>query len=126
MDGRKSMNSVNLIGRLTNDVDFRTTSGGKSVANFTLAVNRYDRSSTDFIQCVAWSTAAEILNKYTRKGAQVGISGHLQTRQFEKDGQRRHVTEVIVESITLLESKKTEPQEASEAVNPTGSDDLPF
>lgn len=105
------MNNVTLIGRPTKDPDLRYTASGTAVATFTLAVNRNytnqngDRE-TDFINCVIWRKPAETLANYVRKGTLIGISGRLQTRNYEnQQGQRVYVTEVIVENFYLLESR---------------------
>ncbi|ELZ4700108.1 single-stranded DNA-binding protein, partial [Enterococcus faecalis] len=102
---------VTLIGRPTKDPDLRYTASGTAVATFTLAVNRNytnqngDRE-TDFINCVIWRKPAETLANYVRKGTLIGISGRLQTRNYEnQQGQRVYVTEVIVENFYLLESR---------------------
>ncbi|EKY8193813.1 single-stranded DNA-binding protein, partial [Enterococcus faecalis] len=104
-------NNVTLIGRPTKDPDLRYTASGTAVATFTLAVNRNytnqngDRE-TDFINCVIWRKPAETLANYVRKGTLIGISGRLQTRNYEnQQGQRVYVTEVIVENFYLLESR---------------------
>ncbi|HDT8067999.1 TPA: single-stranded DNA-binding protein, partial [Enterococcus faecalis] len=103
--------NVTLIGRPTKDPDLRYTASGTAVATFTLAVNRNytnqngDRE-TDFINCVIWRKPAETLANYVRKGTLIGISGRLQTRNYEnQQGQRVYVTEVIVENFYLLESR---------------------
>ncbi|HDT8108042.1 TPA: single-stranded DNA-binding protein, partial [Enterococcus faecalis] len=97
--------------RPTKDPDLRYTASGTAVATFTLAVNRNytnqngDRE-TDFINCVIWRKPAETLANYVRKGTLIGISGRLQTRNYEnQQGQRVYVTEVIVENFYLLESR---------------------
>ena len=105
------MNNVTLIGRPSKDPDFRYTASVTAVGTFTLAVNRNytnqngDRE-TDFINCVIWRKPAETLANYVRKGTLIGISGRLQTRNYEnQQGQRVYVTEVIVENFYLLESR---------------------
>ena len=106
------INRVVLTGRLTRDPELKSTSSGISVAVFTLAVNRqYTDASgnrgTDFISCVIWRKAAENFCSFTSKGSLVGIDGRIQTRSYDnKDGQRVYVTEVVVDSFALLESKK--------------------
>ena len=106
------MNSVQLIGRLTKDSDLRYTSDGTATATFSLAVNRPFKSASgereaDFINCVIWRKNAENFANLTRKGSLVGITGRIQTRNYEnKEGQRVYVTEVVAENFTLLESKK--------------------
>ncbi|MCW6665434.1 single-stranded DNA-binding protein [Aerococcaceae bacterium NML191219] len=106
------MNTVQLIGRLTKDVDLRFTQSGSAVGSFTLAVNRnftnqQGEREADFINCVIWKKAAENLSNFTRKGSLLGVEGRLQVRNYEnQQGQRVYVTEVIVQNFTLLESKK--------------------
>ena len=105
------INSVNLVGRLTRDVELRVSQSNVTVATFTLAVNRQFKNSNgereaDFINCVAFKKTAEILNQYAGKGSQIGVTGSIQTRNYEnKDGQRVYVTEVIANNIALLDSK---------------------
>ena len=105
------INSVNLVGRLTRDVELRVSQSNVTVATFTLAVNRSFKSANgereaDFINCVAFKKTAEILNQYAGKGSQIGVTGSIQTRNYEnKDGQRVYVTEVIANNIALLDSK---------------------
>ena len=105
------INSVNLVGRLTRDVELRVSQSNVAVASFTLAVNRQFKSANgereaDFINCVAFKKTAEILNQYAGKGSQIGVTGSIQTRNYEnKEGQRVYVTEVIANNIALLDSK---------------------
>lgn len=105
------MNSVQLIGRLTKDLDLKYTPSGKAVATGTLAVNRRFKNASgeneaDFIQLQIWDKSAENLANFTRKGSQIGVNGRIQTRNYEnKEGQRVYVTEIVVENFTLLEKK---------------------
>lgn len=111
------MNRVNLIGRLTKDIDIRVSQNDIKVGSFTVAVNRTFKNSqgeyeADFIRCTAFRSQAEILEQYTRKGSQVGISGRIQTRNYENNnGERVYVTEVIVDSVDLLEPKNDNNQQ---------------
>lgn len=106
------LNSVSLTGRLTRDVDLRYTQSGTAVGSFTLAVDRQFRSSngereTDFISCVIWRKSAENFANFTKKGFLVGVEGHIQTRTYDNaQGQKVFVTEVIVDSFALLESRQ--------------------
>lgn len=110
------INSVVLVGRLTKDVNLRSTQNGMMVGTFTLAVDRdyKDKSGNhqaDFISCVIWnseySKKAENLATYAHKGSLIGIEGSLQTRSYEdKSGNRVYVTEVKVDSFSLLESRQ--------------------
>ena len=104
------INRVVLTGRLTKDAELKVTQSGLSVATFTLAVNRqYSKAKgdADFINCVIWRKAAENFCNFTSKGSLVGIDGRIQTRSYEnKSGQKVYVTEIVVDSFSLLESKK--------------------
>ena len=114
------INNVVLVGRLTKDVEIRKTQSGLSVASFTVACDRRlsqeqrnnNEQSADFISCVAWRGSADFLGKYARKGDTVGVEGKIQTRNYDRDGQRVYVTEVLANSVNLLHSKQTaQPQE---------------
>ncbi len=103
------INRAVLTGRLTKEAELRTTQSGLSVATFTLAVNRHSKAKgdADFINCVIWRKAAENFCKFTSKGSLVGLDGRIQTRSYEnKSGQKVYVTEIVVDSFSLLESKK--------------------
>lgn len=104
------INSVNLTGRLTRDIELRYTQGGTAVANFTLAVNRTfkkeGRPDADFISCVAWAKTAEVLSQYTKRGDLIGVTGRLETRNYEdKDGKTVYITETVIEKLVFLQSK---------------------
>ena len=101
------MNNVSLIGRLTKDVQERRTQSGTPVVSFTLAVDRRKKEDgADFISCIAWDKAAETIAKYVHKGDLFGVTGHIQTRNYEKDGRMVYVTEVVTTSFQFLERKR--------------------
>jgi len=106
------MNRVILVGRLTKSPDVKNTTSGKSVATFTLAVdrrfkNKDGQKEADFVPIVVWGKQAEFAGQYLSKGSQIGVSGRLQVRSYDaQDGQRRYVTEVIADEIQFLGSKK--------------------
>ena len=111
------MNKVILTGRLTKDIEVKTTSNDKEYCSFTIAVDRRFKDAdgnrqADFISCTAWNKTAEFLGKYFHKGSRIGICGSIQTRSYEKDGQKVFVTEVLVEEAEFLDSKTdSQPQE---------------
>ena len=115
------INNITLVGRLTKDVDLRYTASGTATGTFTLAVNRPFKNAAgeqeaDFINCVIWRKNAENFANLTRKGSLVGITGRIQTRNYEnKEGQRVYVTEVVAENFTLLEPKQTTEQRPRES-----------
>lgn len=97
------INTVVLTGRLTKDIELRRTTSGKTCTSFTLAVNR-NKKETDFINCVAWDKVAELLERYTHKGSQIGVEGRIQTRNYDdRNGKKVYVTEVLVNSISFLD-----------------------
>ena len=101
-----SINNVTLVGRVVRDIEVKTTNSGKEVASFALAVDGYGKDApANFIDCVAWGKAAEILGQYATKGKQIGITGRIQTRNWEKDDVKRKATEVVIDQFQLLGSK---------------------
>ncbi len=108
------INSVALTGRLTKDVDLRTTQSGISVASFTLAVNRqYSKDKeADFINCVAFKKTAEVLQQFAGKGRLIGVTGSIQTRHYTgKDGKEVYVTEVLANNVSFLDSRNSAQSE---------------
>ena len=107
------MNKALLIGRLTRDPELRSTSTGRNVCQFSIAVNRNFTNANgereaDFINCVVWDKQAENLVKYQKRGNQIAVDGRIQTRNYEdKDGKRVYVTEILANSISFLDSKGT-------------------
>ena len=106
-----NINKVILGGRLTADVELKTTPSGVSVCTFGLAVNRkYSKEgeqATDFINCVAWRTTAEFISRYFKKGSSLCVVGNIQTRSWEdpQTKQKRYATEVIVDEAMFVDSK---------------------
>ena len=101
------MNKVMLSGRIASDIEVKNTPSGASVVNFSLAVNRRFKGSdgkfeTDFINCVAWRVCADFIGKYFSKGKPIEIVGNIQTRTYEKDGNKVFVTEVHVDEASFV------------------------
>ena len=106
-----------LIGRTTRDIDLRRTGNGTAVASFTLAVNRdfktQDGQKADFIQCVAWKKTAELLEQYVHKGDKIALNGSIRTRNYEDNyGKKVYVTEVLVNHVEFLETKREMPSDS--------------
>lgn len=140
------LNNVVLVGRMTRDAELRYTPNNQAVATFTLAVNRNFKSQNgereaDFINCVIWRQQADNLANWAKKGALIGITGRIRTRNYEnQQGQRRYVTEVVAENFQLLESQKERGNQTQANSQPDfgrneqiqsnpmdiTSDDLPF
>lgn len=115
------LNSTCLVGRLTKDAELKYTPSNQAVATFTLAVNRPFKSQNgereaDFINCVIWRQQAENLANWAKKGALVGITGRIQTRNYEnQQGQRVYVTEVVADNFQLLEFNKQNGQNQTQS-----------
>ena len=122
------MNKCIIIGRLTKDIDVRSSQSGTSVAKFTVAVDRRTKEKeTDFINCTAFGKTAEVLQKYVRKGHRIGIVGHIQTGSYEKDGHKVYTTAVIVDDIEFLEKKDdSAPVIKEDEFADVSATDLPF
>ena len=137
------LNSTCLVGRLTKDAELRYTPNNQAVATFSLAVNRPFKNQNgdreaDFINCVIWRQQAENLANWAKKGALIGITGRIQTRNYEnQQGQRVYITEVVADNFQLLEFNKQNNQGQSQGNSQPdfsrqaepmdiSDDDLPF
>ena len=103
------MNSINLIGNICNDLELKSTSNGKYVCSFSLAVKRpHVKDTTDFLNVVVWNQSAEYLSKYAHKGDRISVSGVLTSRNYEdKNGNKRTAFEVVSNDVSVLERKKS-------------------
>ena len=108
------MNKVLLMGRTTRDPEVRYSQGEKAtaVARLNLAVDRRFKkdgeASADFIPCVAFGKTAEVIEKYVVKGTKLLIVGRIQTGSYtNKDGNKVHTTDIMIEDMEFAESKKT-------------------
>lgn len=145
------MNKAILIGRIVKDPELRATPNNRSVCQFTIAVNRTytndeGKREADFINCVVWDKQAENLAKYQKKGNQIAVEGRIQTRNYDDNsGKKVYVTEVLVNNISFLDTKKDDSNfnnleeppvvEKEEEIDPyqafgdsieVSTDDLPF
>jgi single-strand DNA-binding protein len=105
----RSFNQVTLMGNLTRDPELRTTPNGASVCSFSLALNRSYKNSegnwqevTDYVDIVAWGPLGERVAQYLTKGRPALVSGRLQSRSWEQDGQKRSKVEVVANDVTFL------------------------
>lgn len=105
----RSFNQVILMGNLTRDPELRQTPNGQSVCSFSLALNRSYKGAdgnwqeaTDFIDCVAWGPLGERVAQYLTKGRPCLVSGRLQSRSWEQEGQKRSKVEVVANDVTFL------------------------
>lgn len=142
------VNKVILIGNLGKDPEVRHLESGRAVANFTIATSESYKNRegervthTEWHNIVFWTPFAEIAEKYLTKGKQVYIEGRLTTRSYEdKDGNKRYITEVVGQNLTMLGSRgesegsglaSVEPESTPASTSQPDSqeadtDDLPF
>ena len=120
------INSVNIIGRLTRDIELKSTSGGLTIGKASVAINRRVKRDGEwteegnFFDVVMFGKTAENIAKYAGKGKQIGISGELEQQRWEKDGQQRSKIVIIANSVQLLGGKS---QQDTGGFN---DDDIPF
>ena len=133
----KSVNKVILLGNVGKDPEIRATGGGTNVANFSLATtDRFKDQSgtwqdrTEWHSLVAFGRTAEIVRDYVKKGSRLYVEGKIQTRSWEKDGEKKYKTDVLVNELVLLDGgQRTEQpwnppaQQAEEEVTDA---DIPF
>lgn len=129
------MNQVIISGRLTKDVETKYTQQGMAVARFTVALDRgkdkngQDRGA-DFPSVVAFGKTAENLEKFSGKGLRVAVTGHLQTGNFEKDGQKHYTTDVIADRVEFIDWKNSQQGSQQADYAPEGfsalDEDIPF
>ncbi len=102
-------NSVTIAGRLTADVELKTTPSGLSVCSFTVAVNRRtkegEEQKADFFNVTAWRQTADFVSRYFHKGSSIFVVGVLQNRMWEKDGQKHYATDILAQEIRFVDSK---------------------
>lgn len=120
-------NKVQLIGHLGAKVEIKNFESGKAVGRVTLATNEVYKNAkgekvteTTWHNLVIWGRNAEILEKYTDKGSEIAVEGKLSNRSYsDKNGEKRYITEVVVNEILLMGSGKSDKKVPAEA-------DLPF
>lgn len=106
------INRVVLVGRLTRDPEMRTTQSGKSVCDFSIAVQKRIKPQdgspdADFFRVTAWEKTAEYVANYLSKGRLVAVDGRLQSRKYTaQDGSNREVVEVIADNVQGLDRPK--------------------
>ena len=108
------LNKTMIIGRLTRDPESRTTPNGQNVCSFSVATNRVwtdnagqKQERVEYHNMVAWGKLADICSQYLAKGSRGYFEGHLQTRDWEgQDGVKRYRTEIILDNMIMLDSKR--------------------
>ena len=120
------MNSVNLVGRLTKDVELRYTGDQMAIATFSVAIDEGygDRKRTNFIPIVVFGKRAENCEKFIGKGSLVGVEGSIRVESYEnKEGKRVYSTKVVAREVHFLNSKpKTGESEPKYAEDDTQMD----
>ena len=110
----KGVNKVFLIGRLGKDPEMRSTAGGMTITSFSLATSDRQKDAqgnwqdhTEWHNLVAFQRTAEIVRDYCKKGSQIFVEGKIQTRTWEdkESGQKKYRTEILVNDLSLLDSK---------------------
>ena len=112
-------NLVYLIGRLCEDPVTKEYEDGKSMLTINLAVQRSFKNEngiyeTDFIRCILWNGIAAQTSEYCKKGDLVGVKGRIQNRSYDDSGEKKYITEVIVDKVSFLASIKDTVSEETE------------
>nr|MDD3720777.1 single-stranded DNA-binding protein [Candidatus Gracilibacteria bacterium] len=115
------LNKAQIIGRMTSDIELRTTPNGQNVTSFSVATNRswvdgsgMKQEQAEFHNVVLWGKLAEIASQYLQKGKRVFIEGRLQTRAWDaQDGSKRYKTEIIGENMIMLDSRDSGSSDGS-------------
>ena len=114
----KDLNNVQLIGRLGQDPETTYTDQGTARTTFTVATSRQWKDAagqvqeeTQWTRCVAWGAVGEIVAQYLSKGARTYVEGHVRTRTWEdaETGERRYLTEVIIDDVIMLDGRSATP-----------------
>lgn len=144
------VNKVILVGNLGADPEVRHLENGVTVANFNLATTEYfrdkvtgeRREQTEWHRVVVWRGLADVVEKYVRKGSKLYVEGKLRTRKWEKDGIERYTTEIMADTLNMLDrptgdappagARPATSQPQADPANPEPvmeagpDDDLPF
>lgn len=130
------MNKVCEIGRIVTELELKTTTNGKSVVNFRIAVRSYGKDNDDyFFNCVAWGSVAEFICKHFSKGRKIGIDGELTSRTYETEKkEKRQVVEIMIQNVEFCDGKRDESGDDANITTPSKAesttseteDELPF
>lgn len=107
------VNTITIIGRITNEPEIKELDDGKKVSNITLAIPRNYKNhdgiyETDFIDCTVWNNIAINVVEYCKKGDLIGVRGRVETKLYEQDNKKIKDTHVIAEKVTFLSSRNIE------------------
>lgn len=128
------INKVILVGNLGADPETKSLTNGDAVTNVTIATSETwkdkqtgeKREKTEWHRVVFFRRLGEIAGDYLKKGSKVYIEGKLQTRQWEKDGQKHYTTEIVASELHMLDSRGEERQPAQNSAQDDFSDSIPF
>jgi len=122
------VNKVILVGNLGRDPELKHLPSGQAICQFSIATSEsytdkggQKQEKTEWHRIVAWEKLAEVCGKYLGKGSKVYVEGKLQTREYEKDGQKHYQTEIVAREVKFLSEKKAGAPAAAAA-----PDDEPF
>ncbi len=104
------MNNVNIIGRITNDLELKNVGQDSILLNFSIAYNERwgSREETYFFDVVSWGKQAEIVANYFKKGQRIGVSGRLKQERFQdKEGNNRSRVTILLRDFTFIEGKNS-------------------
>ena len=130
-----SVNKAILLGNLGKDPEMKYTQSGKAVCNFTLATSEkwkgqdgQKQESTTWHNIQVWGKLAEVMNEYLAKGKQVYIEGRIVNRSYEKDGEKKYISEVVVQNFSFVGNKQDadKPTNGNNSQPPDDDEDLPF
>ncbi|MEI5909419.1 single-stranded DNA-binding protein [Bacillus spongiae] len=123
------LNNCTFIGRLTRDPELKYLPSGMAIVSFTLAVNRFKKDETDFLQIKAFKKQAENAANYLNKGSMCAVDCRVQTGSYEKDdGQKVYTTDFIAHQVVFLDSKNSSNSNQSQKHEPLviTDEDIPF
>lgn len=126
------MNNVQLIGRITHELEKKHTQAGGTVLRFAIAIDRGkdkdgNDKGTDFINCVAFNKNAESIAKHSGKGCRIAVEGRIQTGSYEKDGRKVYTTDIMVDRKEFIDwANENQAQDLPSGYSAVEDDDLPF
>lgn len=141
------LNKAIIVGNLTRDPELKSLPSGIKVCSFSVATNRVwkdkdgkKQESADYHNVVVFGKQAESTSQYMKKGSQIMIEGRIQTRSWEKDGEKKYTTEIVADNVHFGSKPKTEGETTKADVKEQGAvplggveypeevnnDDIPF
>jgi len=126
-----NLNKVIICGNITQDPEKKVTDNGTTITTFSVATNRKykDEQQTEYHNVVSFGSTAEAIAQYMSKGSQILVEGRLQTRSWEKDGQKHYRTEIVANRVEFGSSEKKETDskyKGSVEDDDIDVDDIPF